>query len=83
MTMKMTNNVGDDDDDNDDDDDDDDYDDEEDEDDDNDEDDDDEEECNIPNPSIGEEDATMAFNHLGNCPMNMYVHKMLKQSALN
>ena len=42
--------------------------------------------CNVPDPLIGEEDATMALTIRAESSMNMYIHKnveMLKQNALN
>ena len=38
--------------------------------------------CNVPNPSTGEEDATMALTIWAIGPMNMCIHKILKQNAL-
>ena len=38
--------------------------------------------CHVPEPSTGEEDATMALTIQETSPMNMCIHKMLKQNAL-
>ena len=38
--------------------------------------------CNIPDPPTGEEDATMALTIWETSPVNMCIHKMMKQNAL-
>ena len=39
--------------------------------------------CNVPNPPIGEEDATMALTIRAKSPMNMCIHKIAETECLN
>ena len=38
--------------------------------------------CNVPDPPTGEEDTTMALTIQENSPMNMCIHKMVKQKCI-